>query len=347
MHKLKHFVTLAGFAALMSAASPILAESAPVFDADAFEAGTDQQAQDLPMPPPPGDEAQAAQTFVPANGSGAVTSGVSANPAPVPTNSLPPAADPSAPASGVSVSTANMSPEQRVRRLEQQLSNLQNSQSAKQVEALQAEVQNLRGQVEVLNHQLTKVQTQQKSLTSEAGAKAEPAPSVLDNSDTPTPVAKKVAAKKAAVSGEPVVAKSAEAAIADQPNVAEEQKIYQTAYDLIKAKKYNEAVTALQDMLKKYPTGQFASNAHYWLGELYGLMGKNDNALSEFTTVIAKFPGSPRVSDAELKVGLILAAQSKWADAKKAFKKVINTYPGTASSRLASEQLKMIKQAGN
>ena len=61
--------------------------------------------------------------------------------------------------------------------------------------------------------------------------------------------------------------------------MAEEQQIYQTAYNLIKAKKYNEAVTALQKMLQKYPSGQFASNAHYWLGELYGLMGKNDQAL--------------------------------------------------------------------
>ena len=133
----------------------------------------------------------------------------------------------------------------------------------------------------------------------------------------------------------------------NQPNVAEEQQIYQTAYSLIKAKKYNDAVDALQKMLKKYPSGQFASNAHYWLGELYGLMGKNDQALAEFGTVVKTYPDSPRVSDAQLKLGLIYASQTKWSDAKTAFKRVINHYPGTASSRLASEQLKQIKQAGH
>jgi tol-pal system protein YbgF len=100
-------------------------------------------------------------------------------------------------------------------------------------------------------------------------------------------------------------------------------------------------------MLKKYPSGQFASNAHYWLGELYGLMGKNDNALSEFDTVLNTYPDSPRISDAQLKVGLIYASQSNWSGAKSAFKKVINRYPGTASARLAAEHLKQIKQAGN
>jgi tol-pal system protein YbgF len=133
----------------------------------------------------------------------------------------------------------------------------------------------------------------------------------------------------------------------NQPNVAEEQEIYQEAYNFIKAKKYNDAVTALQGMLKKYPTGQFAANAHDWLGELYGLMNKHDLALKEFGTVIDKFPDSPRVSDAQLKVGLLYAAQSQWRDAKSAFKTVINHYPGTATARLASEQLKQIKQAGH
>lgn len=134
---------------------------------------------------------------------------------------------------------------------------------------------------------------------------------------------------------------------ATQPNVAEEQQIYQTAYNLIKAKKYNDAVKALQGMLEKYPTGQFASNAHYWLGELYGLMGKNDQAMTEFAKVVRTYPDSPRVSDAQLKIGLILAAEFKWSEAKSAFREVINRYPGTASSRLAAEQIKQIKQAGH
>jgi len=120
-----------------------------------------------------------------------------------------------------------------------------------------------------------------------------------------------------------------------------------TAYNLIKAKKYNEAVAALQKMLQKYPSGQFAANAHYWLGELYGLMGNSGQSAVEFSNIVKNYPDSPKVSDAQLKLGLIYAAAFKWRDAKSAFKKVINHYPGTASARLASEQLKQIKEAGH
>lgn len=398
MQKLKSLITIAGVAALMGVASPVMAEAAPVFDVDTFEAGNDAQSdQELPMPPAPGEDGQRAQQA--SESSGAVTSpaGVSAGATstaqsddassqtfkPVEDDSHAVgnvAADSSEhssamsvgavpaskSASGVAVSTENLTPDQRMRRLEQQIANLQNSQSAAQVNSLQGEVQSLRGQIESLNHELEKVRAQEKTKVADAERPDATASSDVDtlnaagaSAKSPAPAVKKTASKKPSPHASETDELSGAAATTtlasnttvstpkDQPNVAEEQQIYQTAYDLIKAKKYDEAVTALQGMLKKYPAGQFASNAHYWLGELYGLMSKNDKALDEFTTVITKFPGSPRVSDAQLKVGLILAAQSKWSDAKKAFRTVINTYPGTASSRLASEQLKQIKLAGH
>ncbi len=402
MQKFSRLITVAGLTALIGAVQPVWAESAPVFDVDNYDQGA-EQSQDLPMPPPPGEEAgaratthqvaptaqtdQQAGTFVPVDANGnpqpanqqaqaqAPTTDQTQNPTqPTVTQSaaaprsVPSAAqqdhgaeqqvasDQTAKSAGMSVSTENLTPEQRMRRLEQQLSNMQNNNgNPAQVEALQAEVQSLRGQVEQLNHQLEKVQAADKApaaktakpateVASAAGADVDPE---VSPDDQPVPAKKKSSKAKASADSTTQTTAGAADVTKGQPDVAEEQKAYQAAYDLIKAKKYPEAVSTLQGMLKKYPSGQFASNAHYWLGELYGLMGKHDEALNEFSTVIEKFPGSPRVSDAQLKVGLILAAQSKWADAKKAFNRIINTYPGTASSRLASEQLKQIKLAGH
>lgn len=385
MQKFSRLMTTAGLAALIGAAQPVWAESAPVFDVDNVDQGA-EQSQDLPMPPPPGEEggakthqvapsAQADQqsqqggsTFMPVDAGSTETAAQSQGQTQSPPQSQSVAATPEAPrpaesagakattakaaqpAAGVSVSNDNLSPEQRMRRLEQQLNSLQNTENPAQVESLQSEVQSLRSQVEQLNHQLDSVQKQQKALPAKPVTKA--TANNNDDNDTetapddqPAPVKKKVT--KAAAADQTDKSVAAEDVTKNQPDVAEEQKAYQTAYDLIKAKKYPEAVSTLQAMLKKYPSGQFASNAHYWLGELYGLMNKNDQALTEFSTVIEKFPGSPRVSDAYLKVGLILAAQAKWPEAKKTFNRVINTYPGTASSRLASEQLKQIKLAGH
>lgn len=266
---------------------------------------------------------------------------------------------------------SSMTFEQRIARVEQQVNNMQSKNTSSKVEALQSEVQSLRGQVEQLTHQLQKSEAQQRTLYSDidkrlasskpivTAANPQPIAEVPDDTvPANSPAASKattssVPAKKTKVAADDKSAAKSkvkpDAAVKTdaQPNVAEEQQIYQTAYDLIKAKKYNEAITALQKMLQKYPSGQFAANAHYWLGELYGLLGKNDQSAVEFAAVVKNYPDSPKVSDAQLKLGLIYAAQFKWTDAKASFKKVINRYPGTASSRLAAEQLKQIKEAGH
>jgi tol-pal system protein YbgF len=341
MQIFSHIVKHVGLAILLCIALPVFAESAPVFDADAMpqqfdnsqdqadqaDQGPSDQGQDLPPPPAPGQEG----AYVPSQQA-------------VPMGPPP----------------ASMTLDQRVRRVEQQVNNMQNNDANARIDTLQNQVQSLRGQVEQLSHQLEQMQNQQKALYADIDKRlaqqsnntkpttATPDLSSRDATAAVTPAAtkptRKVAAKPAKVDSS---TDSAAETSNNQPNVAEEQQIYQTAYNLIKAKKYDDAVNTLQGMLKKYPSGQFASNAHYWLGELYGLMGKNDQALAEFTTVLKTYPDSPRVSDAQLKVGLIFASQSKWSDAKAAFKKVINRYPGSASARLAAEHLKQIRQAGN
>lgn len=261
----------------------------------------------------------------------------------------------------------NLTLEQRIDRVEQQVENLQHSDDSAKLNQLHAELQSVHGQLDELSHQLQVLQAQQKSMysdldhriTKQQSSNKTPAPLIAKDdydddmiASLPSAKPKRVAATpaKAAL---PVAVSSAAAPAAEtaanhpQPDAAEEQQTYQVAYDLIKSKKYNEAVAALQKMLQKYPSGQFAANAHYWLGELYGLMGKNNESATEFANVVSAYPNSPKVSDAQLKLGLIYAAQFKWTEAKAAFRKVISHYPKTASARLASEQLKQIKQAGH
>lgn len=354
------FFQVCGITLLLSVAFPVFAESAPVYDADQmpqqFDTDMDQPQQDLPPPPPPGpvqvQEGNPENTFVPMQQQpleqqpmeqlGPSQHQIAANQQPVPSLSI----------------------SDRLRRVEQQIDNMQNSDSSPRIDALQDQVRLLRSQVEQLTHQLEQYQNQQQSLYSDLEKRiaqqalnstkplSNAAGAAVDDSSAAAKSNRKlVGGVKATIKPVATITPTPDMAPIkpsdSQPNVAEEQQIYQTAYNLIKAKKYNDAVAVLQNMLQKYPRGQFASNAHYWLGELYGLLGKNDQALVEFNTVVRSYPDSPRLSDAQLKVGLIYAAQFKWVDAKNAFKKVINRYPGTTSARLASEQLKQIKQAGH
>ena len=95
-------------------------------------------------------------------------------------------------------------------------------------------------------------------------------------------------------------------------------------------------------MLVKYPTGAFAANAHYWLGELYGLTGKNDQSATEFNTIIRDFLKSPKVADAQFQMGRIYV-HNQMVEYQIRIQ-VISATPGTASARLASEQLREANQ---
>lgn len=319
MHLLK--LTRALIATLIIA-MPVYAEQAPVYEADNY---------------PPFDSV--------------APNAVEASPEPMPTQRT-----------YTSPPSNNLN--QRVARLEQQMQILLTSGNTVKVQVLQSEVQALRGQVEELTHKIQLLQTQQRTQYSDLDKRmaekpsgsisSTQSPAITSNEDDNVDMtsAKPVTSTKVSPSGALTTTTSVTTVkptvkSGSQPNSDEEQQIYQTAYNLIKAKKYNEAVKTLQSMLQKYPSGQFASNAHYWLGELYGLMGKNNEALTEFDTVVKNYSDSPRVADAQLKVGMLYVLQSKWPEAKVAFKKVTSRYPGTAPARLAAEQLKQLKEAGH
>lgn len=337
----------------MMIATLVHAESAPVYDADSMPAQFDDAVVPQQQSRTQGQQADSLdlledeQAFVPMESMQSKRSAVR-------------------PAAG----SPNMDSEQRPKREKSRI-----DANPEQVESLQQEVQTLRNQVEQLSHQLQQVEQQQKSQYSDldkrltqtpsnektavdksAKSKTKDSEELASNTKSDITVAteNKTEAKSSAVTkqNEKKLATKTEETVTEskvlaQPNVAEEQQIYQTAYTLIKAKKYNEAIDTLQNMLKKYPMGQFASNAYYWLGELYGLLDKKDQALSAFNTVVKSYPESPRVIDAQLKVGILYASQFKWSEAKLAFKKIVNKYPGTGPSRIAAEQLKQIKTAGH
>lgn len=359
---MKNSIRLASFSVLMALVLPsAFAESAPVYDADAlppFDQGAEQEQQaDVPPPSPsPAPETrssgQESGGFVPMQSDAVEEENAALAPKRATTAPVPTQSSTTAPTT------------ERLKRLEQQVANLQSTEKTNKLDSLQSQNQALRSELEQLNHQVQQLQKQLKAQPGDASVSADSTESVAKR---PAEESNKESAKKSQATSKPAKSVKAQptstankekttdssAAPAEstdenaQPNVQEEQQIYQTAYTLIKSKKYTEAIDSLKGMLKKYPSGQFASNAHYWLGELYGLSGKNDQALTEFSTVVKDHPESPRVAEAQLKVGLIYATQSKWTDAKSALKKVVTHYPGTTSAKLASEQLKQIKQAGH
>ncbi len=120
----------------------------------------------------------------------------------------------------------------------------------------------------------------------------------------------------------------------------DEQLIYVAAYEHVKHKRFKEAVPAMQAFIKAYPQGPYVANAHYWLGELYGVNGEYEKALTEFQIVINDFSDSSKLSSAQYKLGVTYEQIGKTGLAQSEFVKVTEAFPGTSIARLAQARLK-------
>lgn len=129
---------------------------------------------------------------------------------------------------------------------------------------------------------------------------------------------------------------------AARKNPAEEQISYLAAYELIKNKRYDEALADMNTFVAQYPQSGYISNAHYWLGELY-LVRKNYNeALIHFKIVLDQFPSSSKIAACMLKMGYAYAALGKTQEAVYHLQKVVNNFPNTNTAQLAKAKLETL-----
>ncbi len=128
--------------------------------------------------------------------------------------------------------------------------------------------------------------------------------------------------------------------VVNEPADIEEEKAYQAAFSLIRSKQFDEAKAALQKQLKTYPTGRFAANSYYWLGEVDMAQGRYDEALASFLVVIKDFSKSAKVPDASYKLGRIYDLKGERDKSKALLEAVIEKYPGSAAARLSGTYLR-------
>lgn len=227
-----------------------------------------------------------------------------------------------------------------------------NAKLIEKILSLQQEVQELRGQLEVQAHDLKLLQQQQvafyKDLDSRLGNAASKSSQVKPSTDitlgSKTPVsqqpnvpvtAESKTIKTATTTTTPVVAVS-------RINPADEQISYLAAYELVKNKRYDDAISAMQTFVQKYPKGGYTANAEYWLGELYLVKKDYNKSIEHFETVLHQFPSSSKSAASMLKAGYAYAAKGDNQEAKRRFQQVVKTYPDTPTAQLATSKLETI-----
>ena len=110
-----------------------------------------------------------------------------------------------------------------------------------------------------------------------------------------------------------------------------EYEAYIANYNLIKARKIDEAVAGFNQFVAKFPNGQYTANAYYWLGEIYLLQNDLGKAETAFARVAEQFPAHSKVNDAKFKLGKVYHLQGRNDQARALLGEVADTNSGAAS----------------
>jgi tol-pal system protein YbgF len=98
-----------------------------------------------------------------------------------------------------------------------------------------------------------------------------------------------------------------------------------------------------QDFLQRYPSGAWAPNALYWLGESYYVTQNYPLAQQQFQALLDRYPTHDKAPGALLKVGLSQYGLKQLDAAQATLGKVVQLYPGTDAARTADDRLRAIQ----
>ena len=145
------------------------------------------------------------------------------------------------------------------------------------------------------------------------------------------------AAESGSVVAAPVVAADSNKG-QEQPG---EAASYRAAYALVQGRDFNGAVKAFNQFLGEYPSGKYAANAHYWLGELYLVVEPRDLEASRqaFALLLSEYPDNPKAPDALYKLGKVQFEKGNREKAREYLDLVVSQYSGANPdvARLARE----------
>ena len=241
-----------------------------------------------------------------------------------------------APASAQRASLAD-----RVAALEQQAANRQaNLDLLNQVTQLKSEVQALRAQLEELQQQNEQLRQANRSqyldldgrLTRLEGG----TPAAAAKAPAPVPPAAPTASVRERA---PTIHGDAGALAQD----GDERTAYNAAFDVLKAGRYADAAQLFQAFLQAHPSGTYAPNALYWLGESYYVTQNYALAQEQFQGLLDRYPTHDKAPGALLKVGLSQYGLQQMDAAERTLSEVAARYPGTDAARTADDRLRAIQ----
>jgi tol-pal system protein YbgF len=221
--------------------------------------------------------------------------------------------------------------EARLIRIERVVENQSLVELSNELERLRSETTALRGELETLRFESENSDSRQRELYVDVDERLRSLESAPRGFEPPP-------SNPSAPLGAPAVG-AAGATVAPPRPAGSDQQNYQAAFDLISARRYEDAGKAFETFLVQFPTSPLADNAQYWLGETHYVRGQFNEALPAFRKVLEKYPQSAKLPDALLKVGYCQIELGDRNAARASLQEVMRQFPDTTAARLASQRL--------
>ena len=110
------------------------------------------------------------------------------------------------------------------------------------------------------------------------------------------------------------------------------------------AKKYDESISVLQNMIDHQPSHPMIDGAWLSLAATYNAQGKPDQARDTYTQIASKFADRYSAPLALFSIAEIFSAQGKLDDAKTAYENVKSQFPDSVFASEALAKLQSLKK---
>ena len=115
--------------------------------------------------------------------------------------------------------------------------------------------------------------------------------------------------------------------------------LYNTAQRDYTGSNYPLALQEFRDYLQYFPTSALASNAQFYIGDIYYQQGQFDKAIIEYDKSIEQYPNGNKAASAQLKKGFALINIDRRAEAVKELNNLLKRFPTSPEASLAKDKL--------
>ena len=202
-----------------------------------------------------------------------------------------------------------------------------------QIDQLRQETQALRGLMEELSYQLGQMSLDQKTR-------------YLDLDQR---LGELVRIQKDAVTAQstqmtPGTGSAIDGSVAKQNQTPEisDQDAYDAAFQLIRERQFEAALSAMESFAQTYPDSQLVLDARFWRGQVFDVLGRDQEAIEAFKSLTLVAPDYRRILQVKVKLGKLLIKNQDVMNGRKILQEVIMQAPESVEAGFASRELEKV-----